>query len=410
LKALIAGGGIGGLTTALCLINAGIEVELLEQAAAFAEVGAGLQISPNGMHVLKALDLDTTLASCAFEPERIEMRLGQSGRQIFTVPLKDVAVARYGAPYLHLHRADLLEVLVRALIARAPQSMRMSAKVTDYRLDGTGVVARLANGSEVAGDILIGADGIHSAVRAQMLGPDAPRFTGNVAWRLVVPADGLRDLVPPSACIWAGPGRHAVTYYLRRGELVNFVGVVEQTSWQQESWTAEGDKTELAADFAGWHDTLQQIIARAGACHRRALFDRAPLDRWSDGPVTLLGDACHPMLPFLAQGAVMAIEDAWVLSRCLAAQPQDPALALQRYASLRQPRTARVQLGARANAKNFHVRSKAGQLAKYGALWLGARVLPSVIHARQDWIYGYDVTAASLDGPAATDQISPENN
>lgn len=395
MKILIAGGGIGGLTAALCLIDAGFEVQVLEQAAGFAEVGAGLQVSPNGMKVLARLGLAEALEAVAFRPETIEMRLGRGGRQLFTVPLKQAALDRYGAPYIHIHRADLQEVLVRALMARAPHAIRTGTKIAGFEADDRGVTVRLAGGGMVRGDVLVGADGIHSVVRTQLLGRDSPRFTGNVAWRLVVPAEGLRGLVPPTACIWVGPGQHAVTYYLRRGELINFVGVVETASWQGESWNDRGDRGQLKQAFAGWHDTLHQIIERADLCHRWALFDRAPLPRWGEGRVTLLGDACHPMLPFLAQGAVMAIEDAWVLSRCLAEGCDDPAIALALYATQRQPRTARVQGGAWANARNFHVRSRIGQLTRYGTVWLGARLMPQAIHARQDWIYGHDVTAGA---------------
>jgi len=226
-----------------------------------------------------------------------------------------------------------------------------------------------------------------------LFGEERPRFTGNVAWRVVVPATArLKDLVPPTACVWVGPGRHAVTYYLRGGELVNFVGVVERTDWQHESWTERGDNKDLAADYAGWAKPIEAIIGDAGACYRWALFDRLPLPKWSEGDVTLLGDACHPMLPFLAQGAVMAIEDAWVLSRKLK-NAGNIADAFAAYEAERKPRTSRVQKGARRQMGLYHKRGTAAQVATYGPMWLAAHLAPSVVHTRNDWLYSHDVVA-----------------
>ena len=217
--------------------------------------------------------------------------------------------------------------------------------------------------------------------------------TGNVAWRLVVPASSLpKNLIPPTATIWVGPGRHAVTYYLRRGELVNFVGVVERSDWQNESWTESGDIKELAADFALWSNPITATIAQASEAYRWALFDREPLAHWSQGHVTLIGDACHPMLPFLAQGAVMAIEDAWVLSRKLKSN-KEIAAALTAYEADRKPRTTRAQRGARRQTGIYHKQGVMAQLATYGPMWLAARLTPGVVHARQDWLYKFDVTA-----------------
>jgi salicylate hydroxylase len=393
MKALIAGGGIGGVTAALCLIEAGLEVELYERSGELAEVGAGIQISPNGVKVLERLGLKPALDQIAFRPEAIEMRLGHSGLKVFSIPMREEAVGRYGAPYYHIHRADLMTVLSEALRARAPAAVRLNKDVAGYAQSSAGAELILADGVRAQGDIVIGADGIHSAIRAQMLGASPARFTGNVAWRLVVPANKLPpNCVPPTACVWVGPGRHAVTYYLRRGELVNFVGVVERDDWQKESWTELGQKAALAADYAGWAKPIASIIEQAGECYRWALFDRAPLANWSDGRVTLLGDACHPMLPFLAQGAVMAIEDAWVLSRKLKSSA-DIQAALKAYEDERKARTARAQKAARAQTGLYHKRTLPSQLATYAPIWLAANLTPSLVHARQDWLYSHDVVA-----------------
>jgi salicylate hydroxylase len=393
MKALIAGGGIGGLTAALCLLDAGIEVELFERSSALTEIGAGIQISPNGVKVLQRLGLKSALDLIAFRPEALEMRHGPSGARVFAIPMRDEAVRRYGAPYYHIHRADLMTVLGDALTARAPNAIRLGRESKSFAQTANGVELTFVDGTRTTGDILIGADGIHSSVRTQLFGEAPARFTGNVAWRVVVLANKLaKDLVPPTACVWVGPGRHAVTYYLRRGELINFVGVVERDGWQKESWTELGHKADLIADYAGWATPITALIAQATECYRWALFDRDPLPRWSDGRATLLGDACHPMLPFLAQGAVMAIEDAWVLSRKLKSAANVPD-ALAAYEAERKPRTARAQKGARAQMGLYHKRTLISQLATYAPIWLAANLTPQLVHARQDWLYQHDVVA-----------------
>jgi len=370
MKVLIAGAGIGGLTAALACAQFGHEVVLFERADALTEVGAGIQVPPNAMKVFAALGLADDIAANAFRPEAIEARMGETGRTLFTIPLADHAVRVWGAPYLHIHRADYIAALANALELRCPGTVRLGTGVSAYRNTGAGVEVTLSNGEIYNGDILIGADGIHSAVRAQMQGADAPVFTGNVAWRAVVPMDALGPKAPnPTACAWMGPGRHAVTYRLRRGTLANFVGVVERNDWTREGWSERGDIAEARQDFAGWHPTITAILDAVpdGRLYRWALFDRAPLSRWSDTHVTLLGDAAHPMLPFLAQGAAMAVEDAWVLARALS--------------------------GVAANMGTFHQRTSVGRAKTYGPMWLAGRVAPALVHRRMDWLYGHDVTA-----------------
>ena len=389
MKVLIAGGGIGGITAALCLLEAGHDVTVFERNLALTTVGAGIQISPNGVKVFERLGLKSELDAIAFRPQALEMRLGRSGMKLFSIPMREEAVRRYGAPYYHIHRADLLSILSNTLPTRA---LHLGKEIASLTQSGDAVTVTFADGSKAWGDLLIGADGIHSSVREQLFGPDAPRFTGKFAWRLVVPASSLpENLIPPTACIWVGPGRHAVTYYLRRGELINFVGVVERSGWQNESGTERGDIKDLAADFALWSNPITSLIAQASEAHRWALFDRAPLAHWSQGRVTLLGDACHPMLPFLAQGAVMAIEDAWVLSRKLKSN-KEIAAALTAYEADRKPRTTRAQRGARRQTGIYHKQGVMAQLATYGPMWLAARVAPGIVHARQDWLYKHDVT------------------
>ena len=392
MKILISGGGIGGLTAALCFLHQGAEATVLEQAPELSEVGAGIQIPPNAMKVFAALGLDAALAETAFRPSAIEARMGCSGLELFRIPLAEHAVKRWGAPYLHIHRADYIAVLAAALRAQSPDALQLGGEVAGYSQTEDAVEVRLADGRRISGDALIGADGIHSPVREQMLGAEKPIFTGNIAWRAVVPMAALGAHAPrPTACAWMGPGKHCVTYRLRRGTLANFVGVVERDDWTTESWTERGTREEALADFADWHPTITRLLGEADRLYRWALFDRAPLTRWVDGRVALLGDAAHPMLPFMAQGAAMAVEDAWVVAREVT-QKTSPARGLEAYQHLRQTRASRVQAGSRANAKTFHKRSRLGQLATYGPMWLAGKFAPMALQKRQDSIYGHDVT------------------
>jgi len=391
MRIIIAGGGIGGLTAALCCLHHTV----FERASELGEVGAGIQLPPNAMKVFQALGIDEEIAKNAFQPEALEARMGETGRPIFTIPLTEQSMFRWGAPYLHIHRADYIEALSQALAARAPDALGLGAGVKTYVQDEDGATIILEDGRQFTGDVLVGADGIHSKIRESMLGPDKAVFTGNIAWRAVVPVRILDDYPPnPTACIWMGQGRHGVTYRLRRGELANFVGIVEREDWTKESWTEPGVREEALADFAGWHPTITNLItmARAGALYRWALFDRSPLARWVDGRVALLGDAAHPMLPFMAQGAAMAVEDAWVLARELTRYERPVAEALKAYKDIRYDRASRAQAVSRANMKTFHRRTRPSQVATYGPMWLAGKVAPAIIQKRLDWLYHHDVT------------------
>ena len=396
MKIIISGAGIGGLTTALCCIHHGMDVTLLERAPELGEVGAGIQIPPNAMKVLQALGVDDAITEKAFQPKALEARMGVSGQQLFSLPLNEKTLTRWGAPYLHIHRADYIAVLAAALHNKAPQALRLDAQLTGYQQDATGVSVQLANGETLRADALIGADGIHSVIRETMLGPQASRFTGNVAWRAVVPVENLGDLAPrPTACVWMGAGKHAVTYRLRGGKLANLVAVVERDDWasesRSESWVERGSQEQALADFNGWHPTITEMLGQTEELYRWALFDRAPLPQWTDGRVALLGDAAHPMLPFMAQGAAMAVEDAWALAQKLAGSNDVPR-SLQAYQTQRQARASRVQALSRANGKTFHRKSALSQVATYGPMWLAGKLAPTAIQARQDWLYGHDVT------------------
>lgn len=389
-NALIAGAGIGGLTAAICLERHGWQVDVFEAATEIAEVGAGLQLSPNAMKVLRQVGLDERVIGAGFQPEALELRLGRSGQQVFSIPVADKASALWGAPYVHIHRADLLDILAAAA-TEAGVRVHTSAAVTGYRAAEACTALHLADGTGREGDLIVGADGLHSAIRRQMLGDTPARFTGNMAWRATVPIERLDNPPPPTACVWAGPGRHAVTYRLRGGRLANFVGVVERPDWTREAWSDEGTRAEVLADFAGWHPVITELIDKADRHLRWGLYDRPPLPHWSDGAAVLLGDACHPMLPFQAQGAAQAIEDAFVLARDVSTNSTVPD-GLARYEATRKPRTASIQAASRANMKTFHRRSPLSQLATYGPMKAAGLLLPGIVRSRLDWIFAHDVT------------------
>lgn len=379
LNIAIVGGGIGGLSAALCLARAGHQVQVFEQTETFVESGAGVQLSPNASRVLHLLDLQDSLQQDGFLPAATQIRSWNSGRQISRTALGDDAVKRYGAPYYHIHRGDLLNLLSSAAAAQPNIHIALSSRVEELQQSHSGVRA-VVSGREHFFDVLIGADGIHSAVRAHLWGPQQADFTGNVAWRMLVPSQGLTDgLIEPSATVWWGPGKHFVHYFVNGGRFVNCVCVVEKSAWQSESWVERGSLTELQADFRGWHPTIQQLLEQADeeSLFKWGLFDRAPMSAWGVNRVSLLGDACHPTLPFMAQGAAMAIEDAAVLTNCLSSH-LNPVVALQHYENLRKKRTATVQRGSRRNAKVFHLSGLAAWLRNRAAAQAGNRTMDSL--------------------------------
>ena len=381
-RVLIAGGGIGGLSASLALAQAGFDVEVFEQAPEFSEIGAGIQITPNCARVLHRLGLEDALRGVASLPHGTEIRRWNSGAMLSRSTLGDDALRRFGFPYYHIHRTDLMGVLIDAARRETNVRLHPNTKVTGCR----GSTLLLENGS-VQGDVIVGADGIHSVVRASLFGAESPRYTGNVAWRSVVPAERLpAGLLRPVTALWMGRDQHFVHYYLRREELVNCVCVVENAAWRIESWTQKGEHDELKASFDGWHEGVRTLIDAMDpdACYKWALFDRDPMPCWTKGSTALLGDACHPTLPFMAQGAAMAIEDAAVLAQCLE-RIDDPAAAVESYAAIRQPRTMRVQLGSRRNARVFHMRPPWS--------WFRNRALKRGGELQMDWLYRYDVYA-----------------
>jgi len=388
----IVGGGIGGVAAAVNLLKAGFDVHVYEQARAFREVGAGININPNASRVLHGLGLGDKIEKLGVRPLAFHQRRWDDGRTLLRTPLGRVAETHFGFPQYQSHRADVLAMLVDAL---PPERLHVGHRLTAFADDGQKVEAQFENGARVTADTLIGADGIHSTVQRILFGASAPRFTGCTAYRGLVPAEKLAHLdLEVSATIWMGPGQHCVHYFVANQRLVNFVAIIEQDSWTKESWTDRGEVADVLAAYEGWHPQVREIIGAVDETFIWGLFDRAPLRRWSVGRVTLLGDACHPMLPFMAQGAAQAMEDGATLTACLCGSA-DVAQALERYQALRLPRTAHIQSLATANKIRFHLPDGPEQVARDAKMAAGGTDWSI---ATIGWLYGHDAAAAAETG------------
>ena len=385
---VIAGAGIGGLTLALALIRHGFRAVVLEQAERLVETGAGIQLSPNATAILDAIGLSARLAPLAVAPEAINIMGARTGREIARVLLGRAAALRYGAPYWVVHRGDLQAALIDTLQATPDFVLRLGWRVEDYAVHGNGitVVARGRAGTiEEHGVALVGADGLWSTMRAKLGDRRPPRFRHRTAWRALIDAERVAPaLRGPATFLWLGADAHLVHYPVKAGRQINVVAIVRD-SRPMRGWSSLGARADLLARFSGWHDTARALLAVPENWLTWSLNDRPSLRHWGSGPVTLLGDAAHPMLPFLAQGGAMAIEDAAVLAACLARDSDDPASALRAYEGLRRGRTARVQRAARTNGIVYHL----------GGVGAGARNLALAVRggeallARYDWLYDW---------------------
>ncbi len=352
---LVAGGGIGGLTAALCLARRGFRVRLFEQAPTFDEPGAGLQLSPNASRVIHDLALEAPLRSSVSVPQAIEIRHWRSGRVLAAYPLGDHVRKTYGFPYYLVRRKDLVNCLANAAREDRQVELHTGARVERIHQSGASIAVSV-NGTLHTGSILVGADGINSTVRTVLFGSETPTYSGDIAWRALVSATGLpAGMTRPVVTVWWGPAKHFVHYGTGDDSMVNCVGVVAGGD-EPSSRIETGDHSAFQNDFVEWHPDVRTLIDRTehDGCSRWALFDRPPMPRWSDHRVTLLGDACHAALPFMAQGAAMAMEDAAVLAHCIEQETNGPA-ALARYESMRRGRTAQVQRWSRRNARIFHL-------------------------------------------------------
>jgi salicylate hydroxylase/6-hydroxynicotinate 3-monooxygenase len=376
LSIAVVGAGMGGLAVAATVRRAGFDVQIYEQAARFARIGAGIQMMPNSMKVLRGIGIEERLRQGSFAPYSHLNRVGDSGEVTRELPMPE---SLYGAPYLCMHRADLHGALASVLPA---DIIHLGKRLVGVDQAAGRVTLTFADGTRASANAVIGADGVHSVVRDIIVGPDAPIHKGRIAYRAVFPAALMngRD-IGRSRTKWWGTDRHIVIYYTRkdRGEIYFVTSVPEPAEWvTAESWSAKGDVTELRAAYADFHEDVRAVLGACPDCHKWAILEREPLPHWSDGRVVLLGDACHPMTPYMAQGAATSIEDAAVLARCLdAAEGDDIAGAFKRYEAHRKPRTSVVQAISSANT-----------WMKEGA-------------SDTSWLYGYDAWTAPLDRPAA---------
>jgi salicylate hydroxylase len=369
LSVIVIGAGLGGLTAALALQRAGHRVKVHEQAPSLGEIGAGVMLTPNATRILIKLGLGDAIRSHGIVPAYTAVRDAISGRELSNVSIGDSLDRRHGAPYYHIHRADLHTVLSKAVLDADPDAIALGRPFT---------------GAETYDcDLMIGADGIKSRVRSLVAGDVPTQFTGNVAWRGLVPMERLRpEIRQNEAIIWVGPKRHIVRYGVRGGAVMNYVALAEQEAWQDEGWNVRADVADVLKEFTGWHPDVVDILRNtpADACFKWGLFDRAPLPTWIKGNVVLLGDAAHPMLPFMAQGAATSMEDAAALTTILGRHP-DLAGALKAYEVERLPRTAWIQQQSRANQKLYHDNKSGADFDEDRAL-------------RSQKLYDYDAFAA----------------
>jgi 6-hydroxynicotinate 3-monooxygenase len=368
---VVIGAGIGGLAVAAALHRRGIAAEVYEQAEKFARVGAGIQQSPNAVRVHRGLGIEHRLRQVAFSPASSLNRDGVSGKVTNDHPLGSAVETRYGAPYLTLHRGDLHEALASIVPA---DRVHLGKRLTGITAHGTRIEVSFADGSRVEAEAVIGADGVHSLIREYVVGPEQPRFIGRLAYRTTFPAALLRGIeIGSSRTKWWGPDRHIVIYFVTaaRDEVYFTTSQPEKADWiSKESWSTKGDLGEMRDAFAGFHPDVRAVLDAAPDVHKWGIFERDPLATWSKGRVCLLGDACHPMTPYMASGAAMALEDAVVLARCIA-EIRDIEEAFRVYEATRKPRASVVQAGSSANT------------------WMRNETNP-------DWLYGYDAWTAPL--------------
>jgi len=387
----IVGAGIGGLTAAVALHRRDIDVEVFEQSAKISEIGAGVALTPNAVKAYRALGLEDEIGAIGFESDYQVVRNWNDGGVISRVPRKGAYTREFGAPYLTMHRADLVDVLHRQLPEKV---FHLGARCTAVETSDQGARARFADGTEIEADVIVGADGIHSAVRRSLFGAEAPRFTGCACWRGLVPLDAFPPgVVSRDGTMYMGPRSHVIYYLVRGGQLVNFVAHIESNAWTGESWTQECDRTEVLETYAAWHEPLLRLLGSAERYYKWALYDREPLDHWSEGRATLLGDSAHAMLPYIGQGACMAIEDGYILAAAIAQMPGELSEALAHYQRLRLPRTRRAVLSARARGEEMHLSSRWGQLKRNVKMALHHHFGGDKTGIQLGWFYNYDVAA-----------------
>jgi salicylate hydroxylase len=380
IRVAIIGAGLGGLGAACALRQRGIDVTVYERAPQLGEVGAGIQLGPNAVRVLRALGVFEALRPLTAEPVNHVSLAWDTARLRYREPMKDVFQAQFGAPYVMAHRADLHRVLAEALPGAC---IRLDTQCTGVAARNGVAVATFADGSQIEADVIVGADGINSVVREALFGAQPVRFTEQMAWRCIVPIECVPThvgIARDEYCGWIGPDGHVICYPIRGGALYNIFAGHVSSEWVEESWAVPSSVEELLAGYRGWNGALLEMLSQVRDCYKWGIRDRDPLRRWIDGPTALLGDAAHPMMPTLAQGACMALEDGFVLAKSLSQHRGEPARGLAAYEAERRPRASRVVLQARQQFQNN-------------------RMSPAPPPLSRDWIFAEDVTAEPV--PAA---------
>jgi salicylate hydroxylase len=393
MKIAIVGGGIGGLTTALALSQNAHDITVFERSAGIREIGAGVQISPNAGRLLHSLGLGAAYSEISVNPHRVVLRRWEDDSIIRATDLDESFLSQHQVPLANVARNELVEILGSAVAARANVTLKFSTHVVKVEPGDASSEVIFADGSSQSFDIVIGADGIHSVVRPCVGGIDKPRFSGSAAYRALVPRSAVEDL-PIDVTNRMGPDRHVVSYFIGRNRShLNLVCISPEDSWETESWTEQGTMDDLYSRFEGWSPEFLSLLGRIEEpIFRWALYDREPLEQWGIGTTTLLGDACHPMLPFMAQGSCQAIEDAIVLARCLSdVNTSDAVNALRRYEDARQGRTAQVQTSSVMNRDLFHMVD--GQEQKDRDLIFS--ISPPGMSIL-DWVYEYDALTVAV--------------
>jgi salicylate hydroxylase len=384
---IIVGAGIGGLFAALCLHHHGLNSIVLEKAEDLVEVGAGIQIGANGSRLIHKLGIQSEFEKSAAAPAKGLMMDGNSGRPICHYPLSGFAEKYHQFPHYQIRRADLQQVLATALESRMPGCVRLATELSDIRQTPETLEAIATDGQVFCGRAVVGCDGIHSRTRQLVFGDTEPNFAGCVAWRALIPISEMELPNPELPRIWVGKGRHLVQYPVGSGSLVNIVACVDSAVEEQERWSGRSSTAELVESFSDWCPEINKLLSKTEDALRWGLYERSVLDSWNAGRITLLGDAAHAMLPSLAQGAVMAMEDADQLAESLAAQ-ENTEVALLEYQSRRIFRTRKTQLVARKNMEFFHQRGLANKLSVKALRLAGSRA-ETLIGNRYNWLYGY---------------------
>ncbi len=403
-KIIIVGAGIAGLTAALCLRQTGRDITVLEQAPALQDIGAGIQLSPNALHVLNAINVSDRLEAKADTPTEVSIRDFKSGTPLLTQKMGATFNRRYGAGYWHCHRADLIEALSNAA-QEAGIDILFNEKIVAYEETPDTVFVKTQSGKNISADLLIGADGISSTIRSTLHPNNTADFTGQIAWRGLVPTEQLKmhlnkqghkrghkrghNQVPEGVNVWVGPGKHFVAYRLRQASLMNFIAVEERAAWTEENWMLEGDINKLRTAFSAWDSPVQDILEACTETYLWGLFDRPAPKTWHSSRTVLIGDACHPILPFMAQGAAMAIEDAYVLASSLENKTSIEA-GLNLFQQKRQNRVKNLYDISRRNAALYH--ASGIKAAARNTLFAGARMFPKALSYLLDRVYGLNVT------------------